>query len=463
MIRNQLRKIQADAKGAVLVYTLLVTAVLMIAAVAIISLTGIDSKLVLAQEDKKIVQYAAESAVEVIRQQLISEGKSALDTTESFTNWASLPLGDIDCQYRYQVSAGPSEKRYNLNVQTKVNFKSGKTAKKELKLVIEYTPGQSGSTAPIDSNTGQQPGENPPPDNEPQPKKVDTVVYDYALATGGPLDLTQAGTSIAGNVFSNSTIKLKGDQVAGKVKAVGAIDVLDPPMSPANVADDQLLPLTMPVINWDYLSQHSEETRPDNVAWVVQPTDLAGIINKIVFVSGNITLQAAIPANILIAASGDIRIQGDSTLTMPDVGLIAGHNIYINGPVPNSNDDSPDTGPQISGLLIAGNDVVASGSSIISGTVVAGSRFLPGKDRHLIFQDRDAVESVFKFIESKGRTRKDIIANYDVLNVSYTVPPANESDNDTRADNSNPVLNPNPDITSGTLPKITIVRWEELN
>lgn len=457
MIRNLLRKIQADVDGAALVYTLLVTAVLMIAAVAIISLTGIDSKLVLAQENKKIVQYAAESAVEVIRQQLISEGKPALTTTESYTNPISLPLGDINCQYKYRVSPGPAENQYILNVLTKVTFESGKTAEKELQLVIEYTPGQSGSTAPV-IDTGQQQGENPPTQNQPQPKKVDTTVYDYALATGGPLDLTLAGTSIAGNVFANSSVRLKGDQVAGKVKAYGPIVVLDPPMSPSNVAPDQTLPLTMPVINWDYLSQHSETMKANN-----EPIELAAIINKIVFVSGNVTLRMAIPANTLIAASGDIRIQGDSTLTMSDVGLIAGNNIYIDGPIQDPNDDSQDTGPQISGLLIAGNEVATSGSSIISGTVVAGSSFLPGKDRHAIFQDRDAVESVFKFIESKGRTRKDIIANYDVLNVSYTVPPANESDKDTGEDNSNPVVNPNPDTTSGTLPEITIVRWKELN
>jgi cytoskeletal protein CcmA (bactofilin family) len=293
-------------------------------------------------------------------------------------------------------------------------------------------------------------------------------VYDYALATGGSLNLVNWGTAIAGNVFSNSSIQLKGNEVAGVVKACGAIDVTDSQMPTFNIEPNQPLPLTMPVVNWDYSSHNSDTYKYSaGTTYIVRDLEIQNsIVNKIVYVFGNVQLPVAIPGNTLIVASGDIHIQGDSTLTMPKAGLIAGNNIYIEGPEqqdPSDESSQQDTGPEIHGLLLAGNNVITSGVSTIWGTVVAGNHFLPGKDRHVIYQDADAVEWVFQFVESVGRTRKDIIANYDDLNKSYLVTPAKKPGAEIENNHTTPDSHSTTGSSAGVPPEITIIRWKELN
>lgn len=476
MLLNMLHKIQADARGAALVYTLLVTAGLMVAAVAIISVTGIDSRLVLAQEDRKIVQYVAESAVEIIRQNLLRQEQI---TPGEMSPWLDFSLDDTQCRYQYQIKQLPDQQdQYVLTVKTQVTLDLGKTAEKDLELVIRYTPpGEPGEGSNNGGGPGDRSGEDSDPGIPAGPGQVNSAVYDYALVTGGNLDLTSGNPVIMGSVFSNSSIKLKSGVVsAGTVSAVGAIDVIDldfsdSPAPVVTIAPNQARPLTMPVVNWDYLSKESDTYKISvgPTYEVKSESEIAtSVVGMFVYAYGNIQITAAIPGSSIIAAPGDIYIRGDSQLEMLNVGLIAGHDIYIEGPPPVIDPKTGEvieqnSGPQIHGFMMAGNNIITSGSATIWGSVVAGNQFIPGTDRHVIFHNRDAVEAIFN-VKSRNSPRTNIISNYYSLNISNPVTPVeNSADHGTDNPTVPPASHSGPDDTTGTPPEITIIQWKELN
>lgn len=483
MLERFWRKLHTDRRGAALVFTMIVTAVLMILATAILSITGTDSRMVLAREEKKAAQYMAESAFELFRQQIMQDG--AVNPTGEFTDWIPFDNSSgLDGRYRLKVTGPDEEKpnRYTVAIEVQKNTRDGEPVVKDLEVVFEYTPGSTsdgepGSDGDDDGGIPYIPPEPPPAD----PQYMETTVLDYALVSGGNLPLI-GDIMVDGPIFANSSITLNCTEIKrGPVRAVGDISGESYPR--ISIEPDQPLPLTMPVVDWVYIEEKSlqqeQEQRENNPGaydekvklrsesvyddGVRKEYDISGPqLNggDIVYVDGNAHITGEISASALIAASGDIYIEGD--YSFPDaehaaVGLIAGDNIRITG-VAGNRDDMSIEGPKIRGLLIAGKDVITVGEASIDGCLIAGSQLQPDEKRLEITYDSGLREEtgnpVSEVLEIYGTP---IIKNYDQLNISYPVastPWTGTGNNDNPSDIH--------DIVE-TSPEFRIIGWKELN
>ncbi|MHB9094396.1 MAG: hypothetical protein ACYC21_06960 [Eubacteriales bacterium] len=474
MFEQYMRKIQADRRGSALVFTLLVTAVLMVLAAAIVSVTGTDSEIVMAREEKTAAQYMAESAMEVIKQRITEAG--AVQLVVQMSDWERIPTiandngPSSEGEFRYSITQ-PSESlpnRYTVEIDVRKTAAGRDTVVKNLKVVIEFVPGRREYTVYPGGNTDW----TPPPVGS---QYIDTTVFDYAVVGGGTLPLTDGSTEIDGPVFSNSSIRLRPGVIktGNSVKAVGAISSGDGDYRGVSLLPNQPLPLTMPVVDWAYLRDLAQATQniDEKVTSSVSFTQLDGSKlnpNDVIYVDGNLHITGEIPYNAIIAATGKIIIHGDFKFPFAGaVGLFAGDNINIMSNIHNPDDTEIQgsiRGPQIRGLVIAGNDIIVQGEAKIEGTAIAGNQFQPEKlvmkyksdpviqETHDGQETQNTPEPAIPAYDVLNMYGTRIIENYDLLHITTPVPWTPPSGDQT-------VVVPGKLLPSA----IKIIQWEELN
>ena len=471
------QKILIEQRGSALAFTLLVTAVLMVLAVAIISVTGTDSQIVLAREESKTAQYMAESAVEVAKQKLLQELTMDPQAQIFLQVDETMDIGGVTWHYKCDVLRVNDNEFQLWAWGYKGDFKKPQVVKK-LDVVLQS---EAGNGLPAGDNPPVTPPTTGAPTEGVQPQLTDTTALDQALMGGGNLQLTNdnkveqgpqtkglpAQLIVEGSVFSNSSIRLADGIVTGvqtsngvteapMVRAVGAIDLDDAAENKYNgvrIMPNQTLRLPMPVVNMVYLAHYKSDLK-DKVVTSTSRAFVSGpVLNNrdIVFVDGDIHLTGEVAANALIVATRNIIIYDD--FKFPDasnasIGLFAGNNITVMS----RDNQVPEgiQGPKIRGLLIAGNDIKTEGEGIIEGSVIAGNQFQSGNGTFII---KHFPENVSRLFDVWG---PQIIENYDSLNVSYPI--------------SAPVFptewTTTPTTGSPALPvpvALKVVRWVELN
>lgn len=139
MFKLLFTKARLNDRGSALVFTLLVTAVLLVLSVAIMSLTTTDSQVASAQEEKKIAQSLAESAVELIKEEEIIKplkNPGGTVTTGSFGPVQLDPPG-MQGEYSYEIQSAGTD-RYLIEITATVKRNGVIVAVKRLQVVIEY-------------------------------------------------------------------------------------------------------------------------------------------------------------------------------------------------------------------------------------------------------------------------------------------------------------------------------------
>lgn len=136
-----LNRIRSDRRGTALVFTLLVTAVLLILATALISVTGSDYGIASAQEQKKVAQYLIESAVEIARDD-IKGGNYTLGVRKS----GQMTIGNYIGEYYYVIEQALSGvNTFNIRAFGSIKTAGGKkVGAKEILAVYENSPGEGG-------------------------------------------------------------------------------------------------------------------------------------------------------------------------------------------------------------------------------------------------------------------------------------------------------------------------------
>ncbi len=482
MFGTFLQKLKTDRSGSALVFTLLVTAVMFILAVAVVSVADTDSRLAMAVEKDKTARYAAESFVELIKADL----QATLDTGGQppegrQTTERTIGGRPVACSYTVTKETKDAN-RYTVDLECTVTIKNGEFtdyAAKDLTVVLEYTPGP----APSDGTGGnnqppvEPPPVIPPPDNLPEdvvPGYNVMTVLDYAMVGGSELHLTGSQLSVKGPIFSNSSIQLRpGINITGPVKAVGTISGSSQDFPGVEIIPNQP-PVSMPVVDWVYIEQHATEVI-DRDASLNAGADVHD--GGVILVKGDLVLTGEVSGDALLAATGNVIVYGDFGYPSSDnrsVGIIAGGNVNLISLAENQGDDGIQ-GPRVKGFVMAGGNIITQGEAGIRGSLIAGNQIQSGSDLLQVeyIDGQDLMETGNPVYEVINKFGSGIIKNYGHLHlslpVSNTSPPGDSGNSGDAGTTTSPgPVAPGDSTPSGgggsyTPSRIRIVSWTENN
>lgn len=455
MLEQVRQRLKYEEYGVALVFTLLVTAVLLILATGIVSVVFTDSEIASAREEQKSARYVSESAVEIIKQEV----KADLDADESplrLNVERPLKLDSKLLTYKYSVESDGTN-RFSIIVTYPVGRSSTLTA------TVQYTPEFIPTPSPTE--TPDTPPPTIPPEQDVTPAPDDqTTVLDYALVNGGVLRLTLVPLMVNGQIFSNSSVQMvPGLGISGPVKAYGPIFGGEQNLPPELILPNQRR-LPMPVIDWQYIKEHANANNKVDYGTLTPYLNGARLAEgDIVFVEGNLNVTRGTTANALICATGSIIFYGDFKFPIKKdgvLGVIAGKNVNLIS-LSENQDLEGVQGPQLRGLVIAGNNINTQGDASVKGGLIAGNDFGYGTgELDINYEDIIDEQKVYPAKQVIERFGKNIIKNYETLKRDAPSPEGtggSDSDSGVGTTPSQDIIDPRNSIPSS----IKIIRWEE--
>jgi cytoskeletal protein CcmA (bactofilin family) len=391
-MKNIFCDLKANQKGVALIFTLMVTTILMILAFAMISITTADTNSATAQEKKKIAQYVAEGALEGAKQQMYDAVTDNDPTTNPLDSFEG---SDVINGETWNYTCTKTELGSNL-YRLAVNATNENDAVKDLSIVVELNYGE-----PVQEVSGT--------------RTVTETVYQTVYTAGqsvfsnalvlGPnngqtINLT-GQMDIRGSLYANAPININdrhhshGVDIEGNVSSTGTVTgnvhAVD-----GHVRQNQP-PITMPVVDSQYIYQlaMNQHTSADPTVFSGNQTLTSNSFNdgSAYYIDGDLTIVGEISGTVLIYATGNITVKGNINITHSDydshipraAGLIAGKNVYFVSTVDGHRDDHDNEhlhGPQIRGFVIAGQTFNLTGEGEIEGTLIAQNVVINNTGEH---------------------------------------------------------------------------------